>query len=363
MRDILNRWTRTPRAWLRVRRKPRPLRRAGWIAGRFRAGQRAHGDAPSGRRDCDYHLYVPEGLQSSARVPLLVMLHGCTQDARVFAEGTRMNSFADAHRFIVLYPEQSRRANLLRCWRWFDRETVNGDGEAALIAGLVRSVVRSYPVDRSRVYLAGISAGGAMASTLALCYGATFAACAIVAGLMHGATDSLLEAATVLRRGSRSEPRAVARIAAQRSSPYIGFVPALVIHGDRDDTVNPSNAEQIVQQFQAFAEFTNTPSCPLVAAEEHRVIGEGRPYLQRDYLGDKRVLLRKILVEGLGHVWSGGDTRHPFNDASGPNASQLIWDFVSEFRRDSSQKLGFGANTRWGRLLGRSYKGRMTWLP
>jgi poly(hydroxyalkanoate) depolymerase family esterase len=279
-----------------------------------------------------------------------------------------MNNFADAHRFIVLYPEQSRRANLFRCWRWFDRETVNGGGEAALIAGLVRSVVGRYPVDRSRVYVAGISAGGAMASILALCYGATFAACAIISGVMYGAADSLLEASAVLRRGSRSKPQAAARIAARRSSPYVGFVPALVMHGDHDDTVNPSNAEQIIQQFQAFAEFTGTPSSSaLVASEERRVIGEGRPYLQRDYLRNNRVLLRKILVEGLGHVWSGGDTRHRFNDASGPNASQLIWDFVSEFRRDSPQRLGFGASTRWfgastrwGRLLRRSYKGRMT---
>jgi poly(hydroxyalkanoate) depolymerase family esterase len=279
------------------------------------------------------------------------MLHGCGQDARAFAEGTRMNNLADVHRFIVLYPEQSRQANLLRCWRWFDRETVNGAGEAALILRLVRNIVAHHPVDRSRVYVAGISAGGAMANVLALCYGATFAACAIASGVMYRAADSMLEAAAVLRKGSRTRPQAAASEAARRAPTYVGFVPALVIHGDSDSTVHPLNAEQIIEQFQAFAELTDTASVPLVASEERRVTGAGRAYRQCDYLRDNRVLLRKVIVEGMGHAWSGGDARHRFNDASGPNASQLIWDFVSGFRRTSRRQLRF--RTRWSLLARR----------
>jgi poly(hydroxyalkanoate) depolymerase family esterase len=357
MRDTLNCWARTARSWLRVQRRSRSLHRVGWVAGRFRTPRRARAHGPFARRECDYYLYVPAGLTGQDRVPLLVMLHGCGQDARAFAEGTRMNALADVHRFIVLYPEQSRRVNPLGCWGWFDRETVNGAGEAALIAGLVRNIARHYPVDRSRVYVAGISAGGAMASVLAFCYGATFAACAIVSGVMYRAADSMLEAAVVLSRGSRTRPQAAAGEAARRSSPYVGFVPALVMHGDRDSTVHPLNAEQTVQQFQAFAELTGTSPAPLVESQERRVISPGRAYRQRDYLHKDRVLLRKIIVEGMGHAWSGGDERHRFNDAAGPNASQLVWDFVSEFRR--SPRRHFRSGTRWSRFLRRVWQRRV----
>jgi poly(hydroxyalkanoate) depolymerase family esterase len=283
---------------------------------------------------CNYFLYVPSGLTTTDNVPLLVMLHGCRQDGQILAQGTRMNALADLHRFIVLYPEQSVQANPLRCWRWFDRETLNGAGEAALIAGLVKRTVRRYPIDASRVYVAGISAGGAMAGVLAYCYGAMFAACAIASGVMYRAAESLMEAASVMRRGSCAAPESVARDAAHNSSGGVAFVPALVIHGDHDSTVHPRNAEQIIEQLRAFAQCAGKSSDPLVESPELRLSSKDRAYRQKDYLHNKRILLRKIIVEGMGHAWSGGDERHPFNDAAGPDASRLIWDFVSMFRRD-----------------------------
>jgi poly(hydroxyalkanoate) depolymerase family esterase len=261
------------------------------------------------------------------------MLHGCRQNARILAEGTRMNTLAERHRFIVLYPEQSLRANPIRCWRWFDGETVRGVGEAALIAALVQRTVSRYPIDGSRVYVAGVSAGGAMACVLAYCYGAMFAACAIASGVMYRAAESVGDAAAVMRRGSSAAPQLLAREAARNASGRSAFVPALVIHGDEDSTVHPCNAEQIVEQLHAFAQYTGTLSAPLVESPPLRLSGAGRAYRQQDYLQNERVLLRKIIVEGMGHAWSGGDERHPFNDAAGPDASQLIWDFVSMFRR------------------------------
>jgi poly(hydroxyalkanoate) depolymerase family esterase len=262
------------------------------------------------------------------------MLHGCRQNGQIFAQGTRMNALADAHRFMVLYPEQSVRANPLRCWRWFHRDTLTGAGEAALIAALVKRIVRRYPVDASRVYVAGISAGGAMAGVLAYCYGAMFAACAIASGVMYRGAESLMEAASTMRRGSRALPESVAREAARNSSGSVAFVPALVIHGDQDSTVHPRNAEQIIEQLRAFAHCVGKSSNPLIESPELRVSSTGRAYRQKDYLHNKRILLRRIIVEGMGHAWSGGDERHPFNDAAGPDASTLIWDFVSMFRRD-----------------------------
>jgi poly(hydroxyalkanoate) depolymerase family esterase len=267
-------------------------------------------------------------------VPLLVMLHGCRQDGLTLAKGTRMNALADRHRFIVLYPEQSVRVNPLRCWRWFGLDTLNGAGEAALIAALVNRTVRRYPIDARRVYIAGISAGGAMAGVLAYCYGALFAACAIVSGVMYRGAESLRDAASVMLRGSRAAPELVARAAAQNSSDSVAFVPALVIHGDEDSSVHPRNADQIIEQLRAFAQYLGKSAKPLTESQEVRVSSTDRAYRQRDYLHNKRILLRKIIIEGMGHAWSGGDARHPFNDAAGPDASQLVWDFVSMFRRD-----------------------------
>jgi poly(hydroxyalkanoate) depolymerase family esterase len=285
-----------------------------------------------------YGLYIPAGLTLADRVPLLVMLHGCGQDARDFAEGSRMNELADANRFIVLYPEQSRAVNPLGCWSWFDRETLNGAGEALLLAQLVSSIARCYPVDPSRVYLVGLSAGGAMASILAMLYGGTFAACAIVSGLMYKAADSVERAPRAMRGESPMPPHDGAAEAVNRRSAHVRFVPALVMHGDRDSAVHPRNAHQIVEQFRKFAELTGAPPGPLVETEERRVVSAGRPYRQRDYRQEDRTLLRRIIIEGLGHAWSGGDDRYRFNDATGPDASRLIWEFVSVFRRELDER-------------------------
>jgi poly(hydroxyalkanoate) depolymerase family esterase len=303
------------------------VRRAGWIR------RPAFTDA-SGRRSCKYCLYVPAGLTATDAVPLLVMLHGCSQDGATLAAGTRMNALADLQRFIVLYPEQSLRANPLRCWRWFSRDTLDGAGDAALIATLVGRIVSRYPIDASRVYVAGISAGGAMAAVLACCYGRLFAACAIASGMMYRAAESLRDAAAAMQQGSRASPDLVARAAAQSPSGNVAFVPALVIHGDEDSTVHPRNAGQIIEQLRAFARYAGSVADPLTESPEVRVTEARRGYRQQDYLQNKRIVLRKIIVEGMGHAWSGGDERHPFNDAAGPDASRLIWDFVSMFRRD-----------------------------
>jgi poly(hydroxyalkanoate) depolymerase family esterase len=306
-----------------------PAGAAGWLAGRYpqALGARA---LP---RKCDYFLYVPTSVTRRSRVPLLVMLHGCNQDARSFAGGTRMNSLADEQRFIVLYPQQSPRANPLRCWNWFCRRTADGTGEAAAIVALVRHVARRYPIDRSRVYLAGMSAGGAMTAILALCHGAIFAGCAIVSGVMYRAADSALGAAEAMRHGTRLSPESTAAQAAGKVSRRLGFVPTLVMHGGGDTVVHPRNAETIVAQFRRFAELLSVPLRPLRGPFEQHITGNGRSYRQRDYGRSDQVLLRSILIDGLGHAWSGGDEREMFNDPMPPDASRLIWDFLSKFRR------------------------------
>ena len=300
----------------------------GWLSGRY-----PHALGSGAFRQRHYFLYIPTTVTRRSRVPLLVMLHGCRQDARSLADGTRMNALADEQRFIVLYPQQSLWANPLRCWNWFSPRTREGAGEAAAIVALVRYIVRSYPVDRSRVYVAGMSAGGAMAATLSFCYGAVFAACAIVSGLMYRAADSAVGAAHAMRAGARSSPESTAAEAARKVSRRLGFVPTLVMHGDGDTVVHPRNAEQIIAQFRKFAELVTLPPQPLAEPVEQFVTGNGRSYRQLDYVRSDQVLLRSILIDGLGHAWSGGDEREIFNDPTPPDASRLIWDFLSRFRR------------------------------
>jgi poly(hydroxyalkanoate) depolymerase family esterase len=281
-----------------------------------------------------YRLYLPSGSSRRDSLPLLVMLHGCAQDASSFAEGTRMNSLADASRCAVLYPEQSKRSNPLRCWNWFESASLAGQGEAALLARLIEQVTARRPIDPKRVYVAGMSAGGAMACILALRHSRLFAACAIHSGIMCGAASSLLQAIEAMRSGPSAAGILHARQLMSEAGESGSLVPALVIHGDSDTTVNPVNAVAIVEQFRARALFIDPAAGAMPPSDERRIGSASRAYRQQDYVRRGQLALRRILVEGLGHAWSGGDPRHEFNDADGPDASRLILDFVMQYERE-----------------------------
>jgi len=159
-----------------------------------------------------------------------------------------------------------------------------------------------------------------------------------------------------MRVGSSNSALKTARQATPVSPDAAAFVPTLVIHGDRDETVSPVNAEQIIEQTRTLAENDSVPPQPLVETAERRVASSDRAYQLRDYAQGGRIVLRKIIIEGLGHAWSGGDDRHPYNDAQGPDASQLIWDFLSDFRRMPGEKSAgvrpwrFSLPAIWSRL-------------
>jgi poly(hydroxyalkanoate) depolymerase family esterase len=304
---------------------------AQWVEGYFEA----RGDGAAGRRarpELRYRLYLP-AVPREGRLPLLVMLHGCRQNALMFAEGTRMNRLADAHRFAVLYPEQSSDANPLRCWNWFDHATLEGDGEAGGIARLVEHLATQHAIDRAGVWVAGMSAGAAMARVLAVRHADLFVACAVHSGVMYRGARSALQALATLRMGSHMSPEAALRRGRYPSEQQTRFVPTLVIHGDRDEVVNPVNATQIVEQARLLAVGEKRES--LDGPYERRISANGRNYTQKDFTRTGAVLIRQIMIEGLAHAWSGGDPRHPFNDTAGPSAAELIWDFVSHHRRQN----------------------------
>jgi poly(hydroxyalkanoate) depolymerase family esterase len=274
---------------------------------RFIAG--SHAEAGSAR---DYKLYVPP--QAGERpLPLIVMLHGCTQDADDFAAGTRMNDAARERGCFVLYPVQSERANPQRCWNWFKHNhQQRGRGEAALLAGMTRQVMALHAVEPRRVCVAGLSAGGAMAAVLGQAYPELYAAVGVHSGLPAGAAADLPSALQAMNGGPQRPTTALPQ-------------PTIVFHGDRDTTVHPHNGEALFGAGHA-------------ATAERARSANGRDYTRRVVRdADGRIVAEHWLVHGAGHAWSGGGPGGSYTDARGPDATREMLRFMLDQGRDPSR--------------------------
>jgi poly(hydroxyalkanoate) depolymerase family esterase len=330
---LLQRWRRALAA-LRRRQLPLPASQpAEWTAAVYQEpGQRKLLGLRT-RRRLHYRLYLPTDRSRRGSMPLLVMLHGCSQDAAVFAAGTRMNAIAEEHGCAVLYPEQSTSANPLRCWNWFDSDVGRGAGEASLVVRLVQEVMRREAVDARQVYIAGMSAGAALAGVLSLRWPDLFAASALHSGVMYAAAGSASEAMRVMRSGASVSPQQAGRRLLDELGREVIVAPVIVIHGAADTTVNPCNAVQIVAQRLAVAGLPGAGESLPAPSEEVQIEIGGRSMTQRDYAAGARLLVRSLLIDGLGHAWSGGDAQQRFNDAAGPDASRMMFDFLLRHRR------------------------------
>lgn len=290
------------------------------------ASQWSEGAYTVGGATLRYRLYQPRRAAPGAR-PLLVMLHGCTQDALDFAQGTRMNEAAGDIGWLVLYPEQSTRENQYRCWNWFRGGHQRRDrGEPALIAGLTRQIVAAHGADPCRVYVAGLSAGGAMAVILAETYPDVYAAVGVHSGLPYAAARGAMAALAVMRHGASApapEPRWRNSPAAGRAKP----VPAIVFHGDEDTDVHPRNGELVAARF---AGQWQTPASNPQPAPSRGTVSGGRSYV-REVLtsSDGRPVLEYWRVGGSGHAWSGGSPLGSYTDPAGPDASAEMLRFFS----------------------------------
>ncbi|RZI84108.1 MAG: PHB depolymerase family esterase [Rubrivivax sp.] len=281
-----------------------------------------------------YKLYVPPAFQAGQALPLVVMLHGCTQNPDDFALGTGMNEAARAQGFFVLYPEQDQHANAQRCWNWFKHNhQQRGKGEPALLAGMTREVMAQYGIDPKRVYVAGLSAGGAMAAILGDAYPELFAAVGVHSGLATGSATDVSSAFAAMKGGADGMPmdtglsnlpglqKGPARRAKRPARPASG-VPTIVFHGDRDTTVHPVNGEQVLA-----ACVVPEPQ----ARRERSRSRNGRDYTRhwhRDTNG--RVMAEHWVVHGAGHAWSGGHPQGTYTDAKGPDATQEMLRFFFE---------------------------------
>jgi poly(hydroxyalkanoate) depolymerase family esterase len=268
-----------------------------------------------------YKLYIPSGLHAGQPVPLVVMLHGCTQSPDDFAAGTRMNTLAEEQIFLVAYPAQPASANAQKCWNWFNPGDQERDGgEPALIAGITRQIMRDYAVDPTRIYVAGLSAGGAAAAIMGAAYPDLYAAVGVHSGLACGAARDLPSAFAAMRRGgagalSRPSGKAMASDAART-------VPTIVFHADRDTTVHPSNSDHVLAQ-------AGTTAGNLRTTVEHGEVGNGGRRFTRILHADFRgiAVLEQWIVHGGGHAWSGGSPEGSYTDPRGPDASRAMLRF------------------------------------
>jgi poly(hydroxyalkanoate) depolymerase family esterase len=268
-----------------------------------------------------FRLYRPPGVKFGERLPLIVMLHGCGQDANAFATSTRMNRIAQRERFLVLYPEQDRLANPQGCWNWFDTASGRAWGEAALIMQAIDQVCLLHPVDATRVAIAGLSAGASMAALLVTRHPGRFKAVVMHSGIPPGTAHSPLSALGAMhgRRGTRP-------LAATPLTMAVVWPPLLVIHGDADRVVSPHNGRAAVEAWAAAAGAR-------AGVERSCQRGQRYPMVVTEFKRRGSTVATLVAISRLAHAWSGGAASHPFGDGQGPDASRMVWAFAArQFR-------------------------------
>ncbi|WP_250504107.1 PHB depolymerase family esterase [Caballeronia sp. AZ7_KS35] len=290
-----------------------------WLNSRFEHGGQAH----------RFKLYVPSVYHGQS-LPLVVMLHGAQQDPDDFAAGTAMNEAAEAHGYIVAYPEQSESVSLLRCWNWFRPcDQMRESGEASMIAALTREVVATYKVDDARVYVAGMSAGGAMAVNLAVTHPDLYAAAAVHSGVAFGVADEAFSALCAMNDG-KGKIRLPA-VLLHSSQPRT--VPLIVFHGDADETVHPRNGDQIISMHRLLQGDAGAVLAP--PPTELSETENGYAYTRRIFHDETGVPVgEQWLVHGLNHAWSGGNPQGSYTDPCGPHATDEFLRFFDQFALD-----------------------------
>jgi poly(hydroxyalkanoate) depolymerase family esterase len=272
-----------------------------------------------------YQLYVPSKYKAGSAMPLVVALHGCTQTADTFRQLTNWDRLAEAKGFVVVFPQQDANANYLKCWNFFLPAHMNrGAGEPALIAGITRWVQQHYSVDAHRTYVGGLSAGGAMSSVMAATYPDLYAAAGIGSGCEYAATATCA--------GYRSaDPLQAGQQAYAAMGSHARAMPVVVFQGDKDTTVPPINAQQVVQQWlttDGLAAKSSIQSAPTSIAGG--VAPGGRAYAVSRYGdGHGHELIQSWLVRGMAHAWSGGSSSQPYSDPSGPDETAAMYAFFA----------------------------------
>ena len=293
---------------------------------------------PAGSRR--YFVYTPTGYTLDRRVPMVVMLHGCTQTPAGSAAGTKWNPLADRQTFVVVYPEQSSRDNPLSCWNWFiPVHQVRGSGEAGVIAGISQQVMTTdtrWNIDPGRVYVAGMSAGAAMTVLLGATYPDLYAAIAVHSGLEYQAATDASTAQAVMTNGGPN-PVQQGKAAFDTMNGHARLVPTIVFHGTADRVVNSINGDQVVQQWMETNRLASNnayqPSFGQPSTVDNGQVPNGHAYtVSRWNDGRGDVVQEYWQVEGMDHAWSGGSVSGSFTDPRGPDATDAMWAFFTSHR-------------------------------
>jgi poly(hydroxyalkanoate) depolymerase family esterase len=313
-------------------------------------GTWAGGTVKNSSGSLDYKLWVSSGYQKGKSVPLLLMLHGCSQKAEDLAAMSGMNDLADRNNFLVAYPEQAAAANPLRCWNWFDPKHQSRDaGEPSLIAAVVSDVRSSYSIDSKRVYAVGISAGGAMAVVMVAAYPETLAGLGVIAGIEYKAGTSVQAGLAAMKQGG-PDPNQQGLVAFEAIQKSLGGakkrIPVIAFQGMKDPYVSPLNIEQLITQWAQTNDYLddgkdNDSVSTQSPKETKGSVPNGYSFTKYSYYdGAKQLLMEKWLVEDLGHAWPGSPIANQFADPKGPNASAEMWRFFVETNLDSKRKGG-----------------------
>ncbi|GAA0229463.1 alpha/beta hydrolase family esterase [Haladaptatus pallidirubidus] len=286
----------------------------------------------------DYWKYVPDS--AGAGSPLVVMLHGCTQDADQFRVETGMNEVADEEGFVVIYPDQYNARNSEQCWNWFyDANTVRGNGEAAVIAGMTQETIDAHTLDSERVYVAGLSAGGAMVPNLLAEYADIYSAGGIHSALEYDAADSATEATIAMEEGGPNpEEKGVDAYDAMEYYGITSLRPTIVFHGTADETVAPINGDQAtvqaIQTNDLASDGADDDNVDTTADSVTNGQSDSFSYTVSDYRDDSgNNLVEYWEVDGMGHAWSGGTAGGEYTAPGGPEANRRMWDFFIQHAR------------------------------
>jgi poly(hydroxyalkanoate) depolymerase family esterase len=293
---------------------------------------------PAGSRR--YFVYTPAGYTRDTPVPLVVMLHGCTQTPADSAAGTEWNLLADRQTFVVVYPEQTNGDNPLSCWNWFlPVHQVRGSGEPAILAGISQQVLISdtrWNIDAGRVYLAGMSAGAALTTLLGAIYPDLYAAIAVHSGLEYQAATDAAAAGIAMANGG-PDPIQRGRAAFDAMNGRVRLVPTIVFHGTVDRVVNPVNGDQVVQQWMETNRLATDnaylPDFARPTSVDDGQVPNGHAYTVSRWNGGRDTVVQEYWrVTGMNHAWSGGSTAGSFTDPRGPDAAEAMWAFFTNHR-------------------------------
>lgn len=294
----------------------------------------AHVASTTSARRLHYWLYLPDNLPESTLtdgLPLIVMLHGCHQSATQFAQGTRMNQWAERKGYAVLYPQQAASNQAQRCWKWYDRNTQQGGGEVPALISMISQVMAEYRIDRSRIYVAGLSAGAGMAHILALNHPQLFAAVGLHSGPVFGAGHSTVGALAVMQHGAGPRASQAVDDLLVRATPFPGM-PTILIQGAGDKVVRPVNQLQLMRQSLALNRLA--PDVAVTITDKAQgSSARHNPHRIHDVVDGRKLALRVVEIDALEHAWSGGDATLKFNDKTGPDASKLMLEFFARHRR------------------------------